>query len=326
MDIKALGDQIVSTVKEFVSRRLEDVTKRLDDLAKRIDEFPVPKDGKDGDSADMNALFVHIEEEVGKRFSPALEAVEARIAEKEADVSVALSAIKEIKPPVFDPPKDGKDADMERVAEIIRQAVDEAREEIRASLQSEFAVKSKALDEALAAAARAVPVFDPPKDGEPGRDALDLDVMLSIDEERRYRRGSYATHKGGLWKTIRTSEGMDGWECIVDGLDAVEIEMTGDREITVKTRLSSGREVAKSFAVPVVLDRGVFKDGTAYKTGDGVTWAGSFWIAQRDTSEKPDASNSGFRLAVKRGRDGKESMPLQHKTAPLRIDGSKGVA
>lgn len=57
--------------------------------------------------------------------------------------------------------------------------------------------------------------------------------------------------------------------------------------------------------VPYVRDVGVWSEGRSYFKGDGVTWAGSFWIAQDDTSDKPDIGK-GWRLAVKRGRDGKD--------------------
>lgn len=61
-----------------------------------------------------------------------------------------------------------------------------------------------------------------------------------------------------------------------------------------------------------VLDRGVWREGKFFK-GDGVSWGGSFWIAQRETDEKPgegkSGDNSGWRLAVKRGRDGKDGPP-----------------
>lgn len=57
--------------------------------------------------------------------------------------------------------------------------------------------------------------------------------------------------------------------------------------------------------VPYVRDMGVWAEGKSYLKGDGVTWAGSFWIAQDDTSDKPDVGK-GWRLAVKRGRDGKD--------------------
>ena len=65
-------------------------------------------------------------------------------------------------------------------------------------------------------------------------------------------------------------------------------------------------EIVKEFRVPVVIDRGVYSAGRLYRRGDGVTWAGSFWIAQEDTSEKPD-TGKGWRLAVKKGRDGKDA-------------------
>ena len=71
--------------------------------------------------------------------------------------------------------------------------------------------------------------------------------------------------------------------------------------------------------VPYVRDVGVWTEGRSYLQGDGVTWAGSFWIAQEDTADKPDIGK-GWRLAVKRGRDGKDFAGPQPTTkAPVRI-------
>lgn len=64
-------------------------------------------------------------------------------------------------------------------------------------------------------------------------------------------------------------------------------------------------ETRKEFSLPVPVDAGVWRERT-YRKGQGVTWAGSFWIAQKDTDAKPDSPDSGWRLAVKRGRDGRE--------------------
>lgn len=69
--------------------------------------------------------------------------------------------------------------------------------------------------------------------------------------------------------------------------------------------------------LPYVRDVGVWKDGTTYLQGDGVTWAGSFWTAQKDTTAKPDGSED-WRLAVKRGRDGKDFVGPQPK-APDKV-------
>ena len=67
--------------------------------------------------------------------------------------------------------------------------------------------------------------------------------------------------------------------------------------------------------VPYVRDMGVWGEGKSYLKGDGVTWAGSFWIAQDDTADRPDAGKS-WRLAVKRGRDGKDFAGPQPSTPP----------
>lgn len=93
-----------------------------------------------------------------------------------------------------------------------------------------------------------------------------------------------------------------------DGLDAVGFD---DLDLVEKPEgvfleFTRGEKV-KSFRLPVVIDRGVYKEGSVYRKGDGVTWAGSFWIAQGDANGRPDAGNDEWRLAVKKGRDGKDA-------------------
>lgn len=66
--------------------------------------------------------------------------------------------------------------------------------------------------------------------------------------------------------------------------------------------------------IPYLRDCGVWTEGANYLKGDGVTWGGSFWTAQDDTSEKPDGSKY-WRLAVKKGRDGKDFAGPQAKVA-----------
>lgn len=87
------------------------------------------------------------------------------------------------------------------------------------------------------------------------------------------------------------------------GFDDLSVEHDGERGFTL--RFVRGEQVREfPFTIPAVLDRGVWREKTWAK-GDGVTWGGSFWIAQKDTATKPDTPNSDWRLAVKRGRDGK---------------------
>jgi hypothetical protein len=53
--------------------------------------------------------------------------------------------------------------------------------------------------------------------------------------------------------------------------------------------------------------RGVWQPGP-HKRGDAVTWEGSLFICWVDTEAKP-GTNGDFKLAVKRGRDGKDLRP-----------------
>lgn len=110
---------------------------------------------------------------------------------------------------------------------------------------------------------------------------MEIDVLPGIDVNRSYIKNSYASHNGGLWVSRRATEGMDGWECIVDGISEIEaIQSEEDpRKMILGWRTASGRTGSAKFYVPFVIDKGVHQDGCSYTKGDGVTWAGSFWIA-----------------------------------------------
>ncbi len=97
--------------------------------------------------------------------------------------------------------------------------------------------------------------------------------------------------------------GRDGF-----GFDDLSVEQTDERGFKLVFAQGDARKEFP-FSLPVVLDRGVFKQGESYEPGDGVTWGGSYWIAQRSTDAKPDGPDSGWRLSVKRGRDGKDAKP-----------------
>lgn len=88
------------------------------------------------------------------------------------------------------------------------------------------------------------------------------------------------------------------------GFDDMSVEHDGERAFLLT--FTRGDEVkAFPFILPVVLDRGVYKAETTYERGDGVSFGGSFWIAKTATSAKP-GEGEDWRLAVKRGRDGKD--------------------
>lgn len=151
--------------------------------------------------------------------------------------------------------------------------------------------------------------------GADGRDAAELDILPSIDEAKSYRRGTWASHGGGLIRAARQTDPVKagalieaGWVVMVEGLSGPPVIEQGDdpREISVTARLTSGMKSASIFRIPMVIDRGVWREG-AYEKGDHVSWDGSGWIAQRKTAAKPGSSPDDWRLSTKRGRDGKDA-------------------
>jgi len=100
-------------------------------------------------------------------------------------------------------------------------------------------------------------------------------------------------------------DGTDGF-----GFDDMTFEHDGERGFTLRfTRGDLVKEFA--FSIPVPIDRGVYKDGTAYARGDGVTFGGHYWIAQVDTAEKPEVSRD-WRQAMRRARDGKNTESVKY--------------
>ena len=155
--------------------------------------------------------------------------------------------------------------------------------------------------------AEAVKALPPAKDGDPGedgRDALQIEILPGINTEKSYIRGTYAIHLGGLWRSHQKTIGMNGWECVVDGISDISITQDEERHFTVSAIKSSGEKSEKTFSVPVMIYRDIFKEGQKYYPGDNVTWGGSVWYCHEETGDKPGEDGSkGWKLAVKRGRD-----------------------
>jgi integrin beta 3 len=159
----------------------------------------------------------------------------------------------------------------------------------------------------------------PGKDGENGKDGQDgasvsLDDVKALLEpelakwELDFERRAQDLLQKAIDRMPPPKDGADGTNGKdgVDGLgfDDLDVEYDGERSFTIS--FQRGDQVkAFAFRAPVVIDRGVFKEGSQYETGDGVTWGRHYWIAQKDTTGKPEPG-SDWRLAVKSGRDGKD--------------------
>jgi hypothetical protein len=153
---------------------------------------------------------------------------------------------------------------------------------------------------------KAIPV---PKDGEPGK-------SVTIDEVRNMLSDTYASQQNAwaldferrahdvlhraIDKIPAPKDGADGFS-----LDDLQIEDDGEGTLTLRfVRGDLVRE--RTVRIPSLSDRGVFREGTAYRKGDGVSFGGSFWIAQKDAPEGKPGTSPDWRLAVKKGRDGRD--------------------
>lgn len=263
----------------MVKAQLSPLITRLDALEKQIANLPEPKDGKD---ADEDAITARVTEKMASEIEAIRSAVSIpqELPDIAAMVKEAVAAIPA--------PQDGKSISLDDVRPLIEESI-----------------------------ATAVAALPKPKDGEPGRDGLDVKDLFRADGGRLIAVMSDGTTKD-LGKFVGNDgepgkDGSDGF-----GFDDMEVVYDGEKTITMK--FTQGERTKEfSFAMPVVIDRGVYQDGRKYLAGDGVTWAGSFWIAQNDTDAKPDAGDD-WRLSVKRGRDGKDNVvKAAPAPKPLRV-------
>lgn len=146
-----------------------------------------------------------------------------------------------------------------------------------------------------------------PIPGPAGKDGVGIaEVKQNDDGELIVKMTTGETFNVGK---VRGADGL--------GFDDMTVEHDGERSFAfVLTR--GEREIRKEFSLPVVLDRGTWKEERTYQPGDGVTMGGSYWIAQTETSARPETSKD-WRLAVKRGRDGKDGTFKMAPEGPVRI-------
>lgn len=176
--------------------------------------------------------------------------------------------------------------------------------EIRAELEkasARIAEHEKALSDLPAGpAGEAGP---PGKDGDKGADGIGLAGAL-IDRDGQL----VVTLTNGEAKQLGPVVGKNGdpGKDGADGLGFDDLELITDEAGRAVAKFQRG-EVVKSIVLPGFVDRGAFKAGTEYLRGDAVTFGGCLWIAQKDAPEGKPAEGECWRLAVRKGRDGRDT-------------------
>lgn len=285
---------------------LDDVRPLLEEL---VAALPVPSDGKDINPAEV-ALMVSTE--VAKTLEAWPRPVDGK--------SVTLDEVRHILEEMvaaLPTPENGKDADPADVAALI---IDDVAKLIPTPQDG----KSVSVDDVLPVIEemieRKVAALPVPKDGKDGVSlagalidrAGELVVTLSDGSTKTLGvvvgkdvdPDSVANFiRDEVSKIPHPKDGTDGVG--FDDLDLVDVD--GD----LKLRFTRG-DIIKDFDLPLPTYRGVWED-REFKKGATVTWAGSLWISERDTQGRPDAPDGGWRLAVKRGRDGASAFDVARK-------------
>ena len=357
-DGAAFGKEMVDIVKGYFERSVAPLLSRLDALEKREPikglDGSSGKDGADGKDADPAVTANLVADEVAKAFgslpvaqdgkSVTVEDVRPLI---EQLVSAAISeAVKGLPAP-----KDGADGvsvTLDDVSPLIEETVAKAVNAIPVPENGKDGRDGRdgtdgkdgkdgasiSADEVvplvLAEVTRAVEGIPKAQNGTDGRDGVDgrdgrdgLDAVEPIIKDGTL----WFTMSNGSLKEIGRVVGADGSDGVdgadgADGLgfDDMVAEYDGERGIVL--RLVRGKQVKEfAFSMPVVIDRGVWTEGRdgGYAKGDAVTWAGSVWISQKDANgDKPDGGD-GWRLSVKRGRDGKDGVVRDLTPKPVKV-------
>lgn len=290
---------------EAIRKAVAPLEEKIADLEARLKAMPEPTSGKDGE--------------------PGRDGKDCDMEQVRAWVNDAVSAIP--------PPKDGKDGvdgkdgksiTVDDVMPMLKELTDDIRREAYEAINEIEDRVSK------------LPTPKDGKDGKDGRDGKDgadgksftieeadklLDARMArweLDFERRANE----TLQRAIDRIPAPKDGApgkDGSDGV--GFDDLCVEHDGERAVALV--FTKGERVKRfDLTLPLVIDRGIYRPDMDIEAGDGVTWGGSYWIAQKDapTGKPGEPGSDGWRLAVKRGRDGKDGRNGIDKTAPVRIE------
>lgn len=294
--------------KEFAGE-LQRRDNRISDLQKALDERP-----------DLGAI--------AKQAAALVPAPEnGKDADPEVIKQMVADAVAEL--PTPEPGKDGKSVTLEDVAPMIREEAAKAAADLPAPKDGESVTTEDVrpmLNELVAEAVKDLPAAEPGKDADMDAIKQHVEQMVkgmepapapTIDEvaatfERRFSDLALSWERQARDTFDKAADRMptpkNGRDALP--LDSFDLTMGEDgRTITVKMQ-AGDTVIEKSVKIAAVMDQGVFsKEHDNYEKGDGTTYGGCYWIAQKDAPEGVPGGSADWRLAVKKGRDGKDLRP-----------------
>ena len=312
--MKRIGDELLVVMSDGTSFSTGVVRGEAGPAGPTGATGPRGEPGRDGQEVDLDMLDALVTEKIAA--APVPEDMLARM------VDDAVATIPR--------PRDGergekgdpgKDADPDQVAMLVSETVERAVAAIPPPRDGADGRDGQDVDPAMVTTlvaervAEEVAALPPPERGEKGdigpagpagRDGVGMAGSL-IDRDGQL----VTTMSDGSIRSLGVVVGRDGAQGPPgkDGLDGVGFDdlevIDGERE--AKLRFVRGDNVKEyPLRKDGFWDRGVYKAGETYLRGDAVSFGGSLWIAQCDTTEKPGNGNDSWRMAVKHGRDGRD--------------------
>jgi hypothetical protein len=278
-----------------------------EEIAKALAVLPAPKDGKDADPA---AILAAARAAVAELPRPA----DGKDADPEAIAAAAKAAVD-----ALPPPQDGRSVTLEKVAPLVQEAVVKAVAAIPAPKDGASIALCDVMPHLRADVQKWFEALPRPKDG----DSITLgDVLPALESmqakwELDFERRAMDFVQRMVDRFPKPKDGEDGRDGF--GFDDLSFEQLNERAGVIRFRRG---DVVKEFPVAMAgfVDKGLWQE-QQYEKGDGVTWDGNYWLARRATSAKPgtegeDAGNNDWRVAVRKGRKGKDGINGRDLTNP----------
>jgi hypothetical protein len=321
-DAELLGEGLAEIVREEVVFATRALTEEVAALRRQLADRP-PVLSADAIKAMIDQAVAAIPAPAEVDLQPILNTIDAtaREAAQEAAAFAIETAIAELPAPHDGDP--GKDADPELIREMVAAAVAELPVP-----KDGKDIDPDAIDLMIAQAVAKLPT---PKDGT-SVTADDVAPLIEVAVQKAVAAIPVAKDGVGLAGAMIGRDGSlvvtltDGSQrdlgCVVgrDGIDAkgepgrdalqlsdFDTELSEDGRILTLRLENEEIKVTHELQLPTMIYRGVHKEGQTYVQGDTVTWAGSLYHCNAETSEKPGEGSPAWTLAAKRGSNGKDA-------------------
>jgi len=319
-DVKPLVEELVKAIPAPAAGRDADPAVIAEQVAKAVAELPKPADGKSVTLEDLKPL---VEEAVkalpvpapGRDADPAVivEQVAKAVAELPKPADGKSVTIEDVKPLIeatvadavksLPLPKDGTSVSVADVEPMLQELVGKAVAEIPAPQAGKDSSAAEVAILVLPELKEMLQSLPKPADGKSVtvEDVAPLFELAFSKWALDFERRAADTLQRAAERIPVPKDGLDGMS-----IEDLAVEHDGEGGVTLK--FARG-ELSREFKLqlPRFKDCGVFREGR-YTKGDGVTWGGSFFIAQKDGPAGKPGESDDWRLAVKRGRDGRDAI------------------